>query len=63
MRYHRSAGLTIIDQEDDDETNEHGSTSRDLVDYESYGSDNESAMPADSSLMMLKKLSKKSKKA
>lgn len=62
MRYHRS-GLVIIDQEDDNETNEHGSGSRNnQIEYENYGSDDESEVPAESSAKVIKKLTKKSKK-
>ena len=48
------SGLTIVDQEDD-EDHEHDS-GKDPIDYESYGSDNESA-----GNIILKKLSTKSK--
>ena len=60
MRYHRS-GLIIIDQEDENETNERGNTSRNnRVEYESYGSDDESKMLTESSAKAIKKLTRKS---
>ena len=49
------SGLTIVDQEDD-EDHEHDDSGKDPIDYESYGSDNESA-----GNIILKKLSTKSK--
>ena len=60
MRYHRS-GLVVIDQEDENETNEHGNRSRNnQVEYESYGSDDESEMLTESSSKAIKKLATKS---
>ena len=60
VRYHLS-GLIIIDQEDENETNERSNTSRNnQVEYESYGSDDKSEMLTESSAKAIKKLTRKS---
>ena len=63
VRFHRS-GLVVIDQEDERETNERGNSRgrSNQVEYESYGSDDESEVPTESSAQAIKKLTKKSKK-
>ena len=55
MRFLRS-GLVIVDQEDEDETNENNSRGRNnRIEYENYGSDDESEVPTESSARMIKK--------
>jgi hypothetical protein len=54
VRFHRS-GLVIIDQEDENEANEHDNRSRNnQIEYENYGSDDESEMPTESSAKAVK---------
>lgn len=55
MRFLRS-GLVIVDQEDENEANENSNRGRNnQIEYENYGSDDESEVPTESSAKMIKK--------